>query len=35
MPEARLCVAPGGGSLFLVDEPESVVDELTRFVARP
>jgi pimeloyl-ACP methyl ester carboxylesterase len=35
MPDARLRVLSGGGHLFLLDEPESVVDELTRFLARP
>lgn len=34
MPDARLCVVPGAGHLFLLDEPGSVADELTGYLAR-
>ena len=34
MPQATLRVVPGAGHLFLLDEPESVVGELGRFLAR-
>jgi poly(3-hydroxyoctanoate) depolymerase len=34
MPRASLSVVRGGGHLFLLDEPESVVGELARFLAR-
>lgn len=34
MPDARLYVVPGAGHLFLLDEPGSVVDALTGFLAR-
>jgi poly(3-hydroxyalkanoate) depolymerase len=34
MPRASLTVVRGGGHLFLLDEPESVVGELGRFLAR-
>jgi poly(3-hydroxyoctanoate) depolymerase len=35
MPNARLTVIPGAGHLFLLDEPESVIPELVRFLRRP
>jgi poly(3-hydroxyoctanoate) depolymerase len=34
IPNARLHVVHGGGHLFLLDEPQSVADELTAFLAR-
>lgn len=34
MPQARLRVLRGGGHLFLLDEPESVVEELSAFLTR-
>jgi len=34
MPDAGSRVLSGGGHLFFRDEPESVVDELTRFFVR-
>jgi pimeloyl-ACP methyl ester carboxylesterase len=33
MPNARLRIVPGGGHLFLLDEPDSVIDDLTDFLA--
>ena len=33
MPEARLRVVRGGGHLFLLDQPETVVDEICTFLA--
>jgi poly(3-hydroxyoctanoate) depolymerase len=35
IPDARLRVIPGAGHLFLVDEPERVVDEIRAFLADP
>jgi poly(3-hydroxyoctanoate) depolymerase len=32
IPDARLVVVPGGGHLFLIDEPESVMGEITAFL---
>jgi poly(3-hydroxyoctanoate) depolymerase len=33
MPQANLHIVPGGGHLFMIDEPESVTDELFGFLA--
>ena len=32
LPPARVHVVPGGGHLFLLDEPETVVDEIQGFL---
>jgi pimeloyl-ACP methyl ester carboxylesterase len=33
IPGASLCVVSGGGHLFLMDEPESIIDDLIGFLA--